>query len=624
MRQTGINDLEAEIFSLSGVSPSSVRKAPKDFLHQVFGYSEFRGRQEEIINHVVSGKHAVVLMPTGGGKSLCYQIPALARQGTGIVVSPLIALMKDQVDALEQAGVKAAFLNSSLLPQEARSIEQRLYGGQLDLLYVAPERVMTESFQDLLGKIDIAVFAIDEAHCVSQWGHNFRPEYAELSVLHSRFPQVPVIALTATADGPTRKDIFERLGLKEATLFVSGFDRPNITYRVVDKSNAKAQLLSLIKLEHARDAGIVYCQTRRRVDEIADWLAEQGVLALPYHAGLESDIRQRNQLRFIREEGVVMVATIAFGMGIDKPNVRFVAHLDVPRSLEAYYQETGRAGRDGLPATAWMTYGLADVIETKSRIQSSDLDERQRRIELQKFEALLGYCESLLCRRKVLLNYFGDDPPHRCANCDTCLKPPESWDGTQAAQKALSAVYRTGEMFGAGYLTDVLLGKLTPRIKQWHHHLIKTFGVGVEFTKTEWYAIFRQLVAANYLSVDIEGHGGLKLNKSSAAILKGTTKIQLRRMETPPVSKTREPMSSAKTISRDEEALWEDLRYKRLSLSREQNVPPYVIFHDSTLLEMLRRKPTTLAEMARIPGVGTAKLERYGQIFLDVIDGRSA
>jgi ATP-dependent DNA helicase RecQ len=615
--------LETELSSVGGAIPSSLHEDPKHILNQVFGYSAFRGRQEEIINHVISGKHAVVLMPTGGGKSLCYQIPALVRQGTGIVVSPLIALMKDQVDALEQAGVKAAYLNSSLLPQEARRIEERLHRGQVDLLYVAPERVMTQSFQELLRQIDIAVFAIDEAHCVSQWGHNFRPEYAELSVLHSRFPRVPVIALTATADGPTRSDIFERLGLEDATLFVSGFDRPNITYRVVDKSNAKAQLLSLIKLEHATDAGIVYCQTRKRVDDTADWLSEQGVLALPYHAGLEADVRQCNHLRFIREEGVVMVATIAFGMGIDKPNVRFVAHVDIPRSLEAYYQETGRAGRDGLAATAWMAYGLVDVVETKSRIQSSDLDERQKRIEIQKFEALLGYCESLSCRRKVILTYFGEEPPTKCANCDTCLKPPESWDGTEAAQKALSAVYRTGEKFGAGYLTDVLLGKATPRIKQWNHDQIKTFGVGAEFDKAQWFAIFRQLVAANFLSVDIEGHGGLRLNQSSSAILKGTTRIEFRRFESQPTSKTREASASSKTVHEDEKQLWEDLRYKRLSLSREQNVPPYVIFHDSTLLEMLRLKPTTLAEMARIPGVGAAKLEHYGQIFIDVIDAYS-
>jgi len=613
--------LETDLSSLSGINPSSFYEDPKHILHQVFGYKEFRGRQEEIINHVVSGKHAVVLMPTGGGKSLCYQIPALVRQGTGIVVSPLIALMKDQVDALEQAGIKAAYLNSSLLPQDARRIEERLHRGQIDLLYVAPERVMTESFQDLLAKIEIAVFAIDEAHCVSQWGHNFRPEYAELSVLHARFPHVPLIALTATADGPTRNDIFERLGLKDAALFVSGFDRPNITYRVVDKSNPKAQLLSLIKLEHAGDAGIIYCQTRKKVDETADWLMEQGVLALPYHAGLDTEVRQRHQLRFIREEGVIMVATIAFGMGIDKPNVRFVAHLDIPRSLEAYYQETGRAGRDGLPATAWMLYGLADVVETKARILSSELDERQKRIEVQKFEALLGYCETLSCRREVVLTYFGEKPPLKCANCDTCLKPPESWDGTEAAQKALSAVYRTGEMFGAGYLSDVLLGKLTPRIKDWNHHQIKTFGVGAEFSQTQWYAIFRQLVAANYLSVDIEGHGGLKLNENSAAMLKGNARIRFRRIEKQPVSKPRETKTALSTIvNEDEKRLWEDLRHKRLSLAREQNVPPYVIFHDSTLLEMLKTKPNSLAQMSRIAGVGAAKLERYGQIFLDVIE----
>lgn len=615
--------MNTQLLTPSNTGHCAVQEDPKLLLQRVFGYSEFRGRQEEIINHVVSGQHAVVLMPTGGGKSLCYQIPALIREGVGIVVSPLIALMKDQVDALEQAGVKAAYLNSSLLPQEARAIEEKLCGGKLDLLYVAPERVMTESFQSLLSEINIAVFAIDEAHCVSQWGHNFRPEYAELSVLHSHFPNVPMIALTATADGPTRNDIFERLGLKGATLFVSGFDRPNITYKVIDKSNARDQLLAFIKAEHATDAGIVYCQTRKRVEETADWLTKQGILALPYHAGLDSNVRQRNQLRFIREEGVVMVATIAFGMGIDKPNVRFVAHLDIPRSLEAYYQETGRAGRDGLPATAWMTYGLADVVETKSRIQSSELDERQKRIEQQKFDALLGYCESLACRRSILLSYFGEQPPTQCPNCDTCLKPPESWDGTESAQKALSAVYRTGEMFGAAYLTDILLGKLTPRIEQWHHNQIKTFGVGAEYSKAQWHAIFRQLVAANCLSVDMEGHGGLKLNENSAAILKGKMQIQLRRIESQSVNKAQKTTAPAKTVNEDEKQLWEELRYKRLSLSREQNVPPYVIWHDSTLLEMLKRKPKTLDEMALIPGVGAAKLDRYGQIFLDVIDSFS-
>jgi ATP-dependent DNA helicase RecQ len=621
--KTESEKLEREISLLGSANLYSFSEDPKRILRQFFGYTEFRGRQEEIINHVVAGRHAVVLMPTGSGKSLCYQIPALIRRGTGIVVSPLIALMKDQVDALEQAGVKAAFLNSSLLPHEARGIEEKLRGSEVDLLYVAPERVMTEAFQELLAKIEIALFAIDEAHCVSQWGHNFRPEYAELSVLHTRFPRVPMIALTATADGPTRSDIFNRLGLKDAALFVSGFDRPNITYKVVDKNKAKAQLLSFIKSEHSGDAGIIYCQTRKKVEETADWLTEQGVAALPYHAGLEAVVRERNHLRFIREEGIVVVATIAFGMGIDKPNVRFVAHLDVPRSLEAYYQETGRAGRDGLPATAWMTYGLADVVETKWRIQSSELDQRQKRIELQKFEALLGYCESLVCRREVLLTYFGDKAPVKCSNCDTCIKPPESWDGVEVAQKALSAVYRTGQIFGAGYLTDVLLGKLTPRIKEWNHHQIKTFGVGKDLPEQQWFGIFRQLVAANYLSVDIEGHGALKLNENSAALLKGNIPIRFRTITSQPTTKTRQgtrTVGTNGTVEQIDQDLWEELRQKRLSLSRQQNVPPYVIFHDATLLEMAKQKPSTLAEMARITGVGASKLERYGQIFLEVID----
>ncbi|HWK45853.1 MAG TPA: DNA helicase RecQ [Stellaceae bacterium] len=590
-------------------------------MRQVFGFDSFRDPQADIIGHVIEGGDALVLMPTGGGKSLCYQIPALVRPGLAIVVSPLIALMKDQVDALRQAGVRAAYLNSSLAPGEGRAIEEAMRRDNLDLVYVAPERLTTDGFLDLLDEVKVALFAIDEAHCVSQWGHNFRPEYRQLSILHSRYPNVPRIALTATADGPTRKDIVERLQLGNARVFVSGFDRPNITYRVVDKADAKGQLLAFLRAEHAEDAGIVYCLSRRKVDEIADWLSSHGRLALPYHAGLNPDTRQRHQERFVREEGIIVVATVAFGMGIDKPNVRFVAHLDVPRSLEAYYQETGRAGRDGLPADAWMTYGLGDVISLKQMVASSDLDERQKRVELQKLEALLGYCETATCRRRVLVGYFGDQAPERCGNCDLCLSPVTRWDGTIAAQKALSAVYRTGQRFGSGHLIDVLLGKATERVVQLGHNAIKTFGVGAELSRTAWQSIFRQLVAAGHLAVDVEGHGGLHLGQSAAEVVRGDIKVEFR-TETKPAKRSTEKAvrsSAAAVLAPGDEPLWQALRDKRLELARSQSLPPYVIFHDATLVEMVRQRPRDAAAMAQIPGVGRSKLERYGDAFLGVV-----
>ena len=497
-------------------------------LQSVFGYDTFRGQQEAVIDHVIAGGDALVLMPTGGGKSLCYQIPALVRPGLGVVVSPLIALMKDQVDALRQAGVRAAYLNSSLPPGEARAVEDQVREGSLDLLYVAPERLVMPWCLDLLSSGPVALFAIDEAHCVSQWGHNFRPEYRQLTVLHERFPAVPRIATTATADGPTRKDIVERLQLGEARVFVSGFDRPNIAYRVVEKRDARQQLLAFLRDEHPQDAGIVYCMTRRKVDEVADFLSSKGRLALPYHAGLDADTRQRHQDRFLDDEGVIVVATVAFGMGIDKPNVRFVAHLDVPRSLEAYYQETGRAGRDGLAADAWMSYGLADVVQLKQMVQGSELDERQKRVELQKLDSLLGFCETATCRRRVLLGYFGDELPGPCGNCDICLNPVKRWDGTVAAQKALSAVWRTGQRFGAQHLIDVLTGRETERVREWGHDAIKTFGVGADIARGAWQSIFRQLVAGGYLAVDIEGHGGLRFGPRAAAVVKGQETVELR------------------------------------------------------------------------------------------------
>jgi ATP-dependent DNA helicase RecQ len=599
--------------------PDGAERA-RQVLRQTFGYDSFRGEQEAIIAHVIAGGDCLVLMPTGGGKSLCYQIPALVRRGVAIVVSPLIALMKDQVDALRQAGVRAAALNSSLGPGEAFAVERAMRAGELDLVYVAPERLVTPRMLELLDGLELALFAIDEAHCVSQWGHDFRPEYLQLSVLHERFPAVPRIALTATADGPTRRDIVQRLNLGEARIFAAGFDRPNIRYRIVPKKDAKAQLLAFIGEEHGGDAGIVYCQTRRKVEEVADWLALKGRLALPYHAGLDATMRQRHQDRFLKEEGVIIVATVAFGMGIDKPNVRFVVHLDAPKSLEAYYQETGRAGRDGLPADAWMTYGMADVMALMGLLDASDIDERQRRIERQKLSALLGFCETAGCRRQVLLAYFGerDHPP--CGNCDSCLEPVSVWNGLVAAQKALSAVFRTGQRFGVAYLTDILLGKLTDRVRQLGHDRLKTFGVGGDLGKPEWQSVFRQLVAQGHLAVDVEGHGGLYLGETAPAVLRGEVPISFRKDAETERRQRRAGRSSGNTatveLGAGEERLWQRLRARRLELAKEQAVPPYVIFHDATLMEMVRKRPRSLVELAQIPGVGRSKLERYGEIFL--------
>jgi ATP-dependent DNA helicase RecQ len=598
----------------------------REVLRQVFGYGSFRGDQEAIIRHVIDGGDCLVLMPTGGGKSLCYQIPALVRRGVAIVVSPLIALMKDQVDALRQAGVRAAALNSSLGPGEAYAVERAMAAGELDLVYVAPERLTTARCLELLARTEVALFAIDEAHCVSQWGHDFRPEYLQLSLLHERFPAVPRIALTATADGPTRKDIVERLGLGEARIFAAGFDRPNIRYRVVPKKDAKAQLLAFITEEHPSDAGIVYCQTRRKVEEVADWLAMKGRLALPYHAGLEAARRQKHQDRFLKEEGVVIVATVAFGMGIDKPNVRFVVHLDAPKSLEAYYQETGRGGRDGLPADAWMTYGMSDVMTLMGLLDSADVDERQRRIERQKLSALLGFCETAGCRRQVLLQYFGEHGHLPCGNCDTCLQPVSVWNGLVAAQKALSAVFRTGQRFGVGHLVDVLLGKMTDRMRQLGHDRLKTFGVGSDLGKHEWQSVFRQLVAQGHLAVDVEGHGGLYFGQSAPSVLRGEVPVAFRKEIEVGRERRRKPREAASApveLAPAEEGLWQRLRAKRLELARAQGVPPYVIFHDATLIEMVRRAPRSLDELGQIPGVGRSKLERYGGVFLQVVAGQA-
>ncbi len=597
-------------------------------LHDVFGYSAFRGQQQAIVEHLAGGSDALVLMPTGGGKSLCYQIPALLRPGLAVVVSPLIALMQDQVEALQQLGVAAAYLNSSLDNEAAREIYRQLMRGELKILYVAPERLLTGAFLNTLEQIQantgLALFAIDEAHCVSQWGHDFRPEYRQLTALHERFPAVPRVALTATADTPTRQEIVERLGLQDARAFVSSFDRPNIRYTVALKDKAREQLQQFLETHHPNDAGIVYCLSRRKVEETAAWLKERGWDALPYHAGLDAETRQTNQRRFLRDEGVIMVATVAFGMGIDKPNVRFVAHLDLPKSMEGYYQETGRAGRDGLPANAWMVYGLGDVVSMRQMLDGSEAPEERKRVERQKLDALLGYCESTHCRHQTILRYFGEEHPGGCGQCDNCLAPVDTWDASVPAQMALSCVYRTGQRFGVGHLVDVLLGKTTAQVERFAHHNLSTFGIGKSLSASQWSSVYRQLMAAGLLEVDMEGYGGLRLAEAARPVLKGEQPVWLRQDAIP----ARRKSSSAERASRAREAfaganddpLWQALKAKRLELAKEQGVPPYVIFHDSTLLEILNRRPQTLDQLGEITGVGQAKLVRYGDEFLRVVE----
>ena len=556
-------------------------------------------------------------MPTGGGKSLCFQVPALVRSGTAIVVSPLIALMQDQVMALRQNGIKAAFLNSSQSAMEANGVETALMDGDLDMLYVAPERLMMPRMLDLLSRAPLALFAIDEAHCVSQWGHDFRPEYIKLSILHERFPDIPRIALTATADGPTQREIIERLSLHEARVFNDGFDRPNIRYRISEnQGNAREQLLRFILNEHEGEAGIVYCLSRKRVDEIAQWLSSKGMTALPYHAGLGNEVRQQHQERFLREDGVIIVATIAFGMGIDKPDVRFVAHLNLPKSIEAYYQETGRAGRDGLPADAWMAYGLQDVITLRQMQGNSNAEEGRKRLEQHKLDAMLGLCELTTCRRQALLRYFDDNLDQPCGNCDNCLTPPETWDATLAAQKALSCVYRTGQRFGVSYLVDVLLGKEHERISQFGHDKISTYGIGTELNATEWRTLYRQIIARGLLKVDVEGYGSVQLTDTARPILKGEEQLTLRKM----VKATKNPNRKTRAFSgAANNTLWDALREHRKALATEQSIPAYMIFHDATLAEMTERQPQTLEQLGRISGIGERKLDAYGQGFLDVI-----
>ncbi len=592
---------------------------PLHILRTTFGYESFRGQQQEVVEHVIDGGDALVLMPTGGGKSLCYQIPALARPGVGIVVSPLIALMQDQVEALRQVGVRAAAMNSSMAPEDSAGVARAMMDGSIDMVYVAPERLMQPGFLDLLARCPLALFAIDEAHCVSQWGHDFRPEYLQLAALHERFPGIPRIALTATADGPTRREIVERLNLGGGRQFISGFDRPNIRYRVGLKDNPRAQLLRFIREEHKGESGIIYCLSRQKVDDTATWLREQGLDALAYHAGLGKDVRARNQDKFLREDGLIMVATIAFGMGIDKPDVRFVAHLDLPKSLEAYYQETGRAGRDGLPSDAWMVYGIQDVAKVRQMIEGSEAPAEKKALERRKLNALMGFCETTRCRRQVLLEYFNDGC-QPCGNCDTCLEPVDSFDGTEVAQKALSAIYRTGQRFGAGHVIDVLRGTETERVRSLGHQRLPTFGVGEAESKDAWQSIFRQLVAMGHVVVDVAGHGSLMLGPNVRPVLRGEEKVLLRR--DPGRGKTKKDRSSERRTVLDspqDEALFQALRARRLDLAKEQGVPPYVIFHDATLVEIAKAKPGTLTALGELPGIGASKLDRYGREFLAVV-----
>ena len=591
-----------------------------EILQSVFGYSDFRPPQNEIIETIITGGDALVLMPTGGGKSLCYQIPALVRPGCAIVISPLIALMQDQVSALRELGVQASFLNSSLDASTANGIETALLNGELDLLYIAPERLTKRRMLDLLQQAEISLFAIDEAHCVSQWGHDFRADYLQLSLLHELFPEIPRIALTATADERTRQEIITRLDLGQARHFIAGFDRPNIRYRIALKHTARAQLLQFLQQEHANDAGIIYCLSRKKTEETAYWLQKQGFNALPYHAGLDSRIRADHQARFLREENLIIVATIAFGMGIDKPDVRFVAHLDLPKTVEAYYQETGRAGRDGEPATAWMIYGLQDVIKLRQMMESSEGSEEHKRAEQHRLNAMLGLCEITTCRRQALLSYFDEHLEQPCGNCDTCLEPVATWDGTEAARMALSAAYRTGQRFGVNHLIDVLRGAENDKIFQSDHHQLPVYGVGKELDGNQWRSVYRQLVARAYLSVDLERFGALRLQEKCRNLLRGEEHIELRR----DLARKSTKKQTRTVLPEDiDVALWEALRERRRLLAEEQGIPPYVIFHDRTLKEMCALLPMELNEFAQLTGVGERKLEKYGSTFLQVIQQHS-
>ncbi|MEO5340893.1 MAG: DNA helicase RecQ [Magnetococcus sp. MYC-9] len=590
-------------------------------LRQYFGFESFRGFQKEIIDHLLAGEDAIALMPTGGGKSLCYQIPAILRPGVAVVVSPLIALMQDQVDALWQNGIRAAYINSTLTASQVGVVMQQARAGALDLLYMAPERLLMEGSLAFLAQLPLALFAIDEAHCVSQWGHDFRPEYLGLSLLKERFPQVPRLALTATATAATRNDIVKHLDLFDARLFVASFDRPNLHYTVVAKKEAKAQLKRFLDAEHPQDAGIVYCLSRNRVEEVAQWLSGCGRRALPYHAGLDKTVRQQHQAIFLREEGVIMVATIAFGMGIDKPDVRFVAHLDLPKSLEAYCQETGRAGRDGLPANAFLTYGYEDVVKLRQLLDKSQLEEPFRRIAHQQLATILGYCETTTCRRQVLLRHFGEEYPQPCGHCDTCLAPVATWDGSIAAQKALSCVYRTGQRFGVEHLIQVLLGKESERLIDLGHHRVSTFGIGHELTAQQWRSVYRQLVAADFVAVDAE-YGGLRLTQRSRPVLRGEQTIRFRQDAREPLKKgagKSDRPAGKGSVARGDNGLWDALRTLRTEIAQRQGVPPFLIFHDATLQDLVEQRPATLEALANVHGIGRRKLQAYGQELLHVL-----
>ncbi|MGI6854750.1 DNA helicase RecQ [Mesorhizobium sp. 1B3] len=591
---------------------------PLHILKAVYGYDAFRGRQAEIVEHVMAGNNAFVLMPTGGGKSLCYQIPAMARPGMGIVVSPLIALMADQVAALRQAGVKAVALNSDLQGDERRALWRDVSSGALDLLYVAPETLLRPEILERLGQVPLSLIAIDEAHCLSQWGHDFRPSYRQLDALVALFPDTPRMALTATADAPTRTEILTHLKIAERDAFIAGFDRPNIRYAIKEKDNPRGQLKRFLK-DHENESGIVYCLSKRKTEETAAWLCAQGYDALPYHGGMDKAAREANQARFQHDEAVIMVATIAFGMGIDKPDVRFVAHLDLPGSIEAYYQETGRAGRDGLPSEAMMLYGYEDIALRSRFIEESDAPEQRKRMERQKLDALLGLAETAGCRRQALLSYFGDHG-EACGNCDTCAEPPQLFDGTIAAQKALSCIHRTGERFGQAYIVDVLLGAQDKRIADFGHDRISTYGIGKEHDNRTWRAILRQLIALRLIAVDLAGHGGLSISEAGRQFLREKPTLMLRVPATPSAGRDKVSRNRTSTALPDaDRALFQALREKRMEIARTQNVPPYVIFHDKTLIELAAARPASRAEMAAVPGVGDAKLERYGPAFLAVI-----
>jgi ATP-dependent DNA helicase RecQ len=603
-----------------------MRQQPLDLLRNLYGYDSFRGRQAEVIDHVLAGHDALMLAPTGGGKSLCYQIPALLREGTGVVVSPLIALMQDQVAALRQLGVRAAFLNSTLSAAEKREVATDLRAGNLDLLYLAPERIVLGETLELLADIKPSLIAIDEAHCVSQWGHDFRPEYLQLDILRERFPGVPRLACTATADARTRTEIVGNLKLDGGRIFATGFDRPNIRYLVAERSGGAAQLMRFLRNEHPGQAGIVYCLSRKKTERVAEQLANAGLDALPYHAGLPAEVRAANQRRFLNEDGVVICATIAFGMGIDKPDVRFVVHVDMPSGLEAYYQETGRAGRDGLPATALLTYGLQDVVLRRRMLENSEADDLHKRAERQRLDAMLAYCELVTCRRQTLLRHFGDELPEPCGNCDVCLTPPETFDATVAAQKLLSCVARTGQRFGANYVIDVLLGSDDERITRFGHDQLSTHGIGGELDRNGWRAVVRQLMARGLLAPDAEGHGSLRLTEEARAVLAGEETLQLRKdpMRAPGAGRKRAGKAARVALADaqddpDVTARFERLRELRLQLSREANVPPYVVFHDKTLVAMAALRPQNESELMEISGVGQSKLEKWGAAFLEAL-----